>query len=118
MLVVELILLAGCGDNKPSTNIDGPAIRDARVDAPTDAPLGTCLASDQCTDPAQPVCCMIVHAGGEAQRMCGQASSGNTSCPYVACRGSADPCHTLTGATGTCTSQPFGPTQMPYWVCL
>lgn len=113
--MISLGLLAGCGDDKPARN-DAAAMHDAKVDAPANGSAGACMASAQCTDPATPLCCYFFSPGGAGYTMC-EAAPATTGCADIACRGSGDPCMTKAGSSGTCTSVPMGPTQMPYWVC-
>lgn len=114
-LLLGLCVIAACGDDKSAKN-DAAAVRDAHVDAPADAFAGACMASSQCSNAAEPLCCWFFSPGGAGATQCEPAPAG-TGCDDIACRGSGDPCLTKTGSAGTCTSVPMGPTQMPYWVC-
>lgn len=113
-LLLVFGLVVACGDNKPVAE-DATVIRDASADAPFDAFMG-CEASDQCLL-STPICCVVVHAGGEVGRGFEVANAGPVSCPNVSCRGTGDPCLTLGGTSGTCTSETAHPSNIQYWVC-
>ena len=108
-------LLVACGDNKPANAIhDAAAIPDAPTDARPDANVfgNECRASSDCLL-TEPICCVLAHAGGELDYHC----NGVGQCPQgaeVACRGSGDRCHVLSGENGMCTMHTIPVIDHPY----